>query len=742
MQPQRLRDIRWVQRAFRPSGLPIQLTFFVTSQCNAKCSHCFYGTQLNQPLERELTLPEIARIASGLPRMVWVAFGGGEPFLRRDLADVAGVFFEYNQPRILSIVTNGLNPDRIEAVTREIVARRGKTFVNLAVSLDALEETHDRERGVPGNFNRAIETLKRLRDIRDSHDGFGFSTLTTVHGRNAGELAELERYIDEHIRPDNRGINLVRGTPFDPATLDVDLRPYQEAVERKRRAVVEKRLPLQAFPLSSLNGAKERVLYAEVARVARTGAFRSPCRAGRIGAVLYENGNVAACEVLDHTIGNLRDFDLDFGRLWFSPRAEALRREISERRCRCTWECAVNTNVLFGPRYWPQLLREWVTGGHRSQVAVSAAPAPRSVSVVIPCRDEAAVITRKIRNSLGLAYPDPAHSEILVIDDGSSDASVATVQAEIARRSDADWPALRLVTNRYEPGKAGAIRTGFEQALGDIVMLTDADAIIERDALGRALQHFEDPRTGVVCGEQVYCGPLSADESAAPGDVSNRRGGALMDPAGRRESIYDRVMRAIRKVESRLDSTFALHGQMALFRRSLALQPRAGVAADDVVLGLQARRKGYRIRYAEGARFWEERPRDASAELRQKRRRGMSLAQVLWVNRDMLGRARYGAFGLVQLPFQWAFLLLQPVCVALLLTLGLGVAVASMPAVGALAIAGIAVLTVGSRDVRAYLLMNATMMSAIVLLLTGRSATDRWPRDRDAGCAAPGHGIG
>src|SRR5688500_19366188 len=82
-----LGDARWIRRAVHPGGLPVQLTFFVTSRCNAKCSHCFYGEQLNQPAERELTLPEIARVARGLPRMLWVAFGGGEPFLRRDLAE-------------------------------------------------------------------------------------------------------------------------------------------------------------------------------------------------------------------------------------------------------------------------------------------------------------------------------------------------------------------------------------------------------------------------------------------------------------------------------------------------------------------------------------------------------------------------------------------------------------------------------------------------------------------------------
>jgi cellulose synthase/poly-beta-1,6-N-acetylglucosamine synthase-like glycosyltransferase/MoaA/NifB/PqqE/SkfB family radical SAM enzyme len=729
--------VRWLRRAFFPDGLPIQLTFFVTSQCNAKCAHCFYGEQLNQPLARELTLPEIERVARGLPRLLWVAFGGGEPFLRRDLAEVAGTFFRFNSPRMLTIVTNGINPQRIEAVTREILRRRGDSFVNVAVSLDGLQETHDRERGVPSNFQHATETLERLRALRESEPGFGFSTLTTVHRRNAHELQDLERFIDERVHPDNRGINLVRGTPLDPSLLEVSLGPYRAAVQRKRRDVAERRLPLQSFALSRLNGAKERVLYNEVERVARTGAYRSPCRAGRIGAVLYENGDVAACEILEGRLGNLRDFDLDFAKLWFSQKAEAQRREIDERRCRCTWECALNTNVLFGPRYWPELLREWISGGRAATQPTERAATPQSVSVLIPCRDEAALIRRKIQNSLRLRFPNPEGCEVLVVDDASQDRTLAIVEEEIARLGKGG-ARLRCLPNRFEPGKAGAIRTGIEEARGEIVLLTDADALLEKESLARALACFEDPRTGVVCGEQVYCDRLPEDAAETPGDACNVLGGALMDPPGRRESVYDRVMRAVRKAESRLDSTFAVHGQMALFRRSLGLVPRAGIAADDVDLSLQARRKGFRIRYASGARFWEERPQTLVAEVRQKKRRGMSLAQALWTNRDMLARPRYGAFGLLSLPFQWAFLLAQPIGLALLLTL-IAAAVVLAPLPGAVAVAVLALLVVGFKGARSYLFMNATMLSAIVSLLAGQSLTDRWPRDRDAG--GPGTGT-
>ena len=642
---------RWLRRAFVPDGLPVQLVFYVTSRCNAKCSHCLYGEQLNQPVEHELDLDEIETMARGLPPMVWVAFGGGEPFLRRDLADVAGVFFRHNRPHMLTIVTNGIQGERIEAVTREILARRGRSFVNVAVSLDGLEETHDRERGVPGNFRRCVDTLGRLRALRDSVPGFGFSTITTVHGRNADELPALERFIDEEIRPDNRGLNLVRGKPLDPSVLQVDLRAYRDAVERKRRDVASGRLPLQRWSMARLNAAKDRVLYREVERVARTGTFRAPCRAGRIQAVVYENGDVAACEILERKIGNLRDHGGDFPSLWFSDAAEALRREISERRCRCTWECAVNTNVLFGPRFWPELGLELASGGRRERPAPPRGPIPRSVTVLIPCRDEEAIIRRKIRNSLGLRFPDPERCEVLVVDDGSTDRSPARVDAEIAERS--GGPLLRRVANRHASGKAGAIRTGLEEARGEVVLITDADVLIEREALPRALAWFEDPRTGVVCGEQAYCRQLPATPDA-PGDASSPQGGALMDPPERHQRLYDRVMTGLRKIEGRIDSTFAVHGQMALFRREIPLSPRPGVAADDIDLSLQARRQGYRIRYAAGARFWEARPPSFAVTLRQKRRHGMALAQALWANRDMLGRPRYGAFGLLTLPFHWA----------------------------------------------------------------------------------------
>jgi hypothetical protein len=95
---------------------------------------------------------------------------------------------------------------------------------------------------------------------------------------------------------------------------------------------------------------------------------------------------------------------------------------------------------------------------------------------------------------------------------------------------------------------------------------------------------------------------------------------------------------------------------------------------------------------------------------------------------------------MVALPFQWCFLLGQPIGVALALTAGLAAGVAAAPMAAALALAAVGLLAAASKEARSYLFMNATMFSAIVALVAGRPLTDRWPRDRDAGWAAPGSG--
>ena len=129
-----------------------------------------------------------------------------------------------------------------------------------------------------------------------------------------------------------------------------------EVVIEKRRLQDAGVLGRYEHPFARVAEARDRLMYQRVESVSRgAGGQHLPCTAGELSAVIFEDGTVRACEVLDDDIGNLNDVDWDLSKLWGSTAAEGLRHKIKETRCECTWECAQADNVLFQPRLWLKL---------------------------------------------------------------------------------------------------------------------------------------------------------------------------------------------------------------------------------------------------------------------------------------------------------------------------------------------------------------------------------------------------
>lgn len=120
------------------------------------------------------------------------------------------------------------------------------------------------------------------------------------------------------------------------------------------------------------------------------------------------------------------------------------------------------------------------------------------LSVVIPCYNEertlAAVLDRVIA-----APPPEVEKEILIVDDGSTDAS-ATIAEDYARRHPGVVFTHRLPANR---GKGAAVRHGFHQAAGDVVLIQDADLEYNPDEYPKLLAPFADPKVQVVYGSRI-----------------------------------------------------------------------------------------------------------------------------------------------------------------------------------------------------------------------------------------------
>jgi radical SAM protein with 4Fe4S-binding SPASM domain len=181
----------------------------------------------------------------------------------------------------------------------------------------------------------------------------------TFNRLNQTEFKRAYEYFRDEIKPDDIVINLVRGEPRKPTTAEVDLELYRQAVEQKMSDVRRGRIRYYQFGLMGrLAAARDGLMYQQILNYKQGKAKYLPCLAGRLSAVINEEGRVYACELLTKAVGDLRKYNYDFKKLWQSPKAAKLRNWIWQTKCSCTHECFLTTNIFFSPQVYPELLIE------------------------------------------------------------------------------------------------------------------------------------------------------------------------------------------------------------------------------------------------------------------------------------------------------------------------------------------------------------------------------------------------
>ena len=239
------------------------------------------------------------------------------------------------------------------------------------------------------------------------------------------------------------------------------------------------------------------------------------------------------------------------------------------------------------------------------------------IGVIVPCRNEARVIARRLANlSLSLLPEGVARLQLVVVDDGSSDETRALALAGCEEMT--GW-STEVIANLHAKGKNGAVRTGLDH-LGssvDVVVLTDADVITNAEAFNAIAAAFcAEPALGMATGVQRLHGSLTADPRELDGEDAM--------------SLYDHGTRSVRRYESRKGRLFSVHGQLLAWRVDLGLTPGT-LAADDLELMLELRRSHPErtVRMIEGAVFHEERSPDrADQDLRRARAYFQALPRV------------------------------------------------------------------------------------------------------------------
>ena len=224
------------------------------------------------------------------------------------------------------------------------------------ISLDGLREIHDEVRKLKGNWDMAMKSYEGLKELKKKYKNLSIGIRMTYHALNQHNIEQLYSYVRDILKPDSVNMSLIRGNPKNPITRNIDLDGYDRLSKRIENDYYYKRVSGYRFLMSKVTSALNMAVRNVVMKTARSNKFQSVCYAGDISVVIYSNGDVFPCELLPNMkIANLYNYDFNFETLWNSMQAEKIRNWVVDTNCFCTHECFITTNVLFNPRYIPEL---------------------------------------------------------------------------------------------------------------------------------------------------------------------------------------------------------------------------------------------------------------------------------------------------------------------------------------------------------------------------------------------------
>ncbi len=361
--------LQYAKDVFRPKRLE-SVFLFVTSTCNSLCRTCFYWDELNQG--RDLTFEQLDRLSRTAPPFHKLWLSGGEPFLRRELAEIIELFYANNGMRHVNLPTNGLLPTKVEEVVTQVLERCPELTIDLNFSLDGLANTHDAIRGVPNNFEKTIAALEMAATKWKGVRRLRRNVVSCITRENYRELVELGLKMLRESEADGHYFEIIRGNPLDPSLKRLEPEELR-ALHRKLMWVHERYADTLFAHLGQPARALARLYYLghlkfhfELHEVNHydNRAWPMACTAGQTTIVIDHDGTFRACE-LRPKLANLRDFDFDLSAALRSQQMQQEVADIPKAQCWCTHSCWIHSSAKFSPRVqlfhipWAYLKHRW-----------------------------------------------------------------------------------------------------------------------------------------------------------------------------------------------------------------------------------------------------------------------------------------------------------------------------------------------------------------------------------------------
>lgn len=230
-----------------------------------------------------------------------------------------------------------------------------------------------------------------------------------------------------------------------------------------------------------------------------------------------------------------------------------------------------------------------VLGRIRSDVAATPLFAG-TISIVIAACNEESIIAARVEELLRLITLSGLVGEIIVVSDGSVDATAS-------RANVAGDPRVQVISLPANVGKAAALTRGCAAAQGDVLVFADARQRWNQETLPNLLRSFSHATVGGTSGDLM-----------------------IEDPAGKLSGVglYWRYEKWIRRNEGRIHSTVGVSGSVSAVRRSLFTPIPDRTLLDDVYWPMQVVMQGYRIVHDSSALAFDRLPANAKDEFRRK----------------------------------------------------------------------------------------------------------------------------
>jgi MoaA/NifB/PqqE/SkfB family radical SAM enzyme len=329
---------------------PAILHLTVTNRCDLKCQIC------NIWKER----PRIDTSSEVIEKLIGsryfkdfqiIEFGGGEPFLV-DLVELTQKF-NHSGLKMILVTTNGMSPDRILDQVMGILGLPGLSLI-MNVSIDGVRETHDRLRGVPGSYDRATETLRRLAELADDRTNLKVGAKLTIQQDNYREiwptyLMAKEIGVEFTAKP-----AAVFGSLHNQE-MDFDLTAEQvEEITGLLNRIDEDQagdlnrektnLFGRLYFFSNIIFNRVQLKYLRENLLEKRFKQVIPCYSTFFSVMVHVDGGVYCCPTLMKKVGDLALESFD--EIWQGEKMSAIRRFIHEGKCSCFSQCDQMPSVV------------------------------------------------------------------------------------------------------------------------------------------------------------------------------------------------------------------------------------------------------------------------------------------------------------------------------------------------------------------------------------------------------------